>query len=335
MQWTTPFTDTNDWHSVRLAWKEGQETLITFDGTTESVPNAGTLNDFTSGPGIHKLGGYPSDTLPFAFSGEMRNVTVYDTYEESASVVAQHDGPTVFGGGIQALPSVTIGDEGTIELEFMAEDLTGCVWYMADVLGGSEGEYRIMLQDETLIGALWNHGTYATTIRVPFTDTTEWHSMKLTWKEGEETVLVLDGVTTSATNEAPLGDFTAGDGIHAMGGYPNGFAGGNYFTGMTRNVIISDTYNPSSELLGDLNGDGLVGSADLDIVRGHWGQTVPGGDLLLGDPSGDGVVGSADLDIVRANWGSSGAASVPEPGVLLMFLIGLISVALPHAARRS
>ena len=81
MQWTTPFTDTNDWHSARLAWKEGQETLITLDGDTVNVPNAGTLNDFTSGPGIHKLGGYPSDTFPFAFSGEMRNVTVYDTYE--------------------------------------------------------------------------------------------------------------------------------------------------------------------------------------------------------------------------------------------------------------
>ena len=55
---------------------------------------------------------------------------------------------------------------------------------------------------------------------------------------------------------------------------------------------------------GDLNGDGQVGSADLDIVRSHWGETVPAGDLLSGDPSGDGTVGSADLDIIRGNWGA-------------------------------
>ena len=50
----------------------------------------------------------------------------------------------------------------------------------------------------------------------------------------------------------------------------------------------------------------------MDIVRGHWGQTVPAGSLLDGDPSGDGLVGSADLDIVRANWGRTAAAAFAE-----------------------
>ena len=58
-------------------------------------------------------------------------------------------------------------------------------------------------------------------------------------------------------------------------------------------------------LEGDLNGDGLVGSLDLDIVRVNWNTNVPAGDLLQGDPSGDGFVGSADLDIVRGNWGNT------------------------------
>ena len=66
---------------------------------------------------------------------------------------------------------------------------------------------------------------------------------------------------------------------------------------------------PSPALPGDLNGDGLVGSADLDIVRGNWGAFVAAGDLLAGDPSGDGLVGSADLDIVRGGWGTTAAAS--------------------------
>ena len=82
----------------------------------------------------------------------------------------------------------------------------------------------------------------------------------------------------------------------------------------------------SQELPGDLNGDGSVGSADLDIVRGHWGESVTPGDAAAGDPSGDGSVGSGDLDIVRANWGSTAAAAVPEPGcaVLLFFIASFL-----------
>ena len=56
-------------------------------------------------------------------------------------------------------------------------------------------------------------------------------------------------------------------------------------------------------LPGDLNGDEVVNSADLDIVRANWGSTVTAGSLLDGDPSGDGIVSGDDLDLVRANWG--------------------------------
>jgi hypothetical protein len=78
-------------------------------------------------------------------------------------------------------------------------------------------------------------------------------------------------------------------------------------------------------LVGDLNGDGLVGSADLDIVRANWGQPASG--PAQGDPSGDGVVGSADLDIVRANWGNTASAAVvPEPAGLMMILLGSLGV---------
>ena len=72
---------------------------------------------------------------------------------------------------------------------------------------------------------------------------------------------------------------------------------------------------------GDLNGDGFVGGADLDIVRSFWGQTVAPGDLLHGDPSGNGVCSGQDLDIVRAHWGEGtlpNANAVPEPSLPLM-----------------
>ena len=63
---------------------------------------------------------------------------------------------------------------------------------------------------------------------------------------------------------------------------------------------------------GDLTGDGVVDSDDLDVVRAHWGETVPAARLALGDPSGDGRVGSDDLDLVRANWSPTPSAGVTD-----------------------
>ena len=98
-------------------------------------------------------------------------------------------------------------------------------------------------------------------------------------------------------------------------------------------VSFDDGSGP--DLPGDLNGDGAVGSADLDIVRGNWGSTTTPGDLAAGDPSGDGSVGSADLDIVRANWGSTAAASIPEPctWTLLLTVAGLFAIRRGRNAR--
>ncbi|MCA9290633.1 MAG: FG-GAP repeat protein [Phycisphaerales bacterium] len=47
----------------------------------------------------------------------------------------------------------------------------------------------------------------------------------------------------------------------------------------------------------DLNGDGVVGSADLSILLAAWGASGPS------DLDGDGVTGSADLALLLAAWG--------------------------------
>ena len=90
-------------------------------------------------------------------------------------------------------------------------------------------------------------------------------------------------------------------------------------------------------LEGDLNGDGFVGLADLDIVLGNWNQTVPTGDLLAGDPTGDGYVGLGDLDIVLGNWNAGtpptpAGSEIPEPASLALFTIAGLSTL---ARRRS
>ena len=92
-------------------------------------------------------------------------------------------------------------------------------------------------------------------------------------------------------------------------------------------LALEEFWRNFTPIPGDMNEDGYVGSADLDIVRFHWGQYVMPGDTYAGDANGDGYVGSADLDTVRSHWGQSIAwPTVPEPGAGLLLLAGLVMV---------
>ena len=79
-----------------------------------------------------------------------------------------------------------------------------------------------------------------------------------------------------------------------------------------------------TNVLGDCNGDGMVTTADLAAVTGHWGQTVTGG-ASEGDLNGDGVVTTADLAAVTGNW-QYGVTAVPEPSTIIMLILGAISL---------
>ncbi len=99
---------------------------------------------------------------------------------------------------------------------------------------------------------------------------------------------------------------------------------------------------------GDLNNDNWVGIEDLNIVLGEWNNTVPPGDpradvaggdnplLPFGGP--DGFVGIVDLNVVLTDWNTfmppvgDVSAAVPEPGTLVVFTIGAMS--LMRRARR-
>lgn len=54
----------------------------------------------------------------------------------------------------------------------------------------------------------------------------------------------------------------------------------------------------------DLNGDGVVGSADLGILLGSWGPCPAPPNTCSADVNGDGVVNSADLAALLGAWGS-------------------------------
>ena len=65
-------------------------------------------------------------------------------------------------------------------------------------------------------------------------------------------------------------------------------------------------------LPGDLNADNVVNSADLDLIRVHWLESVTPGDTFSGDANGDGTVNSADLDLVRDNWSPATQAAAAD-----------------------
>ncbi|MEZ6190602.1 MAG: PEP-CTERM sorting domain-containing protein [Phycisphaerales bacterium] len=92
--------------------------------------------------------------------------------------------------------------------------------------------------------------------------------------------------------------------------------------GLMDNILETDL---SAALEGDLNGDGFVGIADLNIVLGAWNQNVTQGDPLAGDPSDDGFVGIADLNIVLGNWNAGtppAGNTVPEPTTMTLLGLG-------------
>ena len=71
-------------------------------------------------------------------------------------------------------------------------------------------------------------------------------------------------------------------------------------------VVCHDKYLyafKDPEVLGDLNGDGSVGVADLLILLASWGPCPDLPETCPADLDLDGNVGVADLLILLANWG--------------------------------
>ena len=154
------------------------------------------------------------------------------------------------------------------------------------------------------------------------------------WTALYDGVTFAPGTDFSTTEPLVLGErwFASGDTAYPFEGMLDDFA---VWDRALSDAEILDIFGGAEimngggpALEGDMNGDGVVNSADLDMVRGSWGLAVEPG--TSGDGNGDGYVNSADLDLVRGNWGASLPASVPEPSVVAM----LIAAAMMLVRRR-
>jgi len=62
---------------------------------------------------------------------------------------------------------------------------------------------------------------------------------------------------------------------------------------------LTFTRHAESSCTGDIDGDGIVGAADLSILLSLWGNAAVG----TADLNGDGDTGAADLSLLLSNWG--------------------------------
>ncbi len=88
-------------------------------------------------------------------------------------------------------------------------------------------------------------------------------------------------------------------------------------------VVNGHPFSGVSSLLdGDVNGNGTVDDADLNILLSHWGGA---GGRDVGDLNGNGVVDDADLNILLSHWGD-GFAAIPEPASLALLALAAVTL---------
>ncbi len=212
--------------------------------------------------------------------------------------------------------------EGTIRVADQNDALDGAIELSA-YLNSQEGYVLWFGSDSngnTLVGELV--GTASSGVHVGRTAAIpglDYHHFEMLYDPRSETVDVFaNGVEVISDYEGLFQDTLSPLNRVLWGANASGGVGAAYFSFVELTVFVE----------GDANRDGTVSSADLDIVRAHWGQSVTPGDVSRGDLSGDGAVGGADLDIVRANWGRGvipTAAAVPEPLAGALFVGAIFS----------
>jgi hypothetical protein len=207
---------------------------------------------------------------------------------------------------------LTTRDEVTLDMYFLEDDQVG-----HQVLLEARSTWSLALKDDELSWNVWLEAGGASEIKLPLDAAGAWRHVTASFDSAGNQSLTVDGLgTVTATSSGMLLQ------SHEIG-VGNKWSQDRWFGGMMDEVIIYDSV-PLVSLDGDLDGDGFVGIADLNIVLGDWNNFVPPADPAA-DPSGDNFVGIADLNVVLGNWNAGtppAGAAVPEPASLALLGLG-------------
>jgi len=135
---------------------------------------------------------------------------------------------------------------------------------------------------------------------------TTWNMMDLDLK----LLKLVGGVPTPISGDAGLGVFASGN-CESIGVDDNtellslrNLAAGDYVLQLSRKAgtqasmpIVVAWYMPNTTVQGDLDGDGVVGAADLSTLLNQWGGSGSA------DFDGNGTVDGADIAVLLSNWG--------------------------------
>jgi hypothetical protein len=174
----------------------------------------------------------------------------------SADIVAQYAGPHTFDRAVVAPvlldnQAIDVGAEGTIHLTFQAAGMPADVpcklWYLGNPNASSQtGEMQLQVGKGStgngggITAMIWESGYVLNWPGVAISDMTVPHTVSFSWKNGSDSLLTVDGVTTHFGNAKALSSFTSD--TNAIGAALDGPAHDG-FAGTVRDVVVYNEYN--------------------------------------------------------------------------------------------
>ena len=292
--------------AFQAAGGEPASFIARWDGAAWSTLSTGVNN------AVYALTVFDDGTGPALYAGG-EFTTAGD---EQANYIARWDGRSwsPLGSGMNsAVYALTTFDDGTGPALYAGgffstadEKSANCIarWdgesWSALGTGMSGGQFPAVLAlavfDDGVSGsALYAGGQFTVAGGIPANCIARWSSGESAWLPLSTG---LQGTSAPAVHALTVFDDGGGPALHVGGAFH--VAGGIVSAYWARWGCVS------SLLPADLDGDGIVGPADLAELLAQWGACAKNCSADIAPSNGDGVVGPADLAALLAGWSPAG-----------------------------